>query len=62
MNIQGKVNSAKIYTDNVDKASLSQIYNMLNNPSFANTNIAIMPDVHLGRGSVVGFTMTCNDW
>ena len=21
-----------------------------------------MPDVHLGRGSVVGFTMTCNDF
>jgi tRNA-splicing ligase RtcB (3'-phosphate/5'-hydroxy nucleic acid ligase) len=62
MKIQGKVNSATIHTDNVDEASLSQIYNMLNIPCFANTDIVIMPDVHLGRGSVVGFTMTCNNY
>ncbi len=61
MNIQGKVNSATIYTDNIDGAALSQIYNMLNIPCFANTHIAIMPDVHLGKGSVVGFTMTLNN-
>lgn len=62
MEIQGKVNSATIYTENIDESSLSQIYNMLNNPCFANSNIAIMPDVHLGRGSVVGFTMTFNNY
>jgi len=60
MEIQGKYNTAKIHTDNIDEASLSQVYNMLNNPCFADTNIAIMPDVHMGRGSVVGFTMTFN--
>ncbi len=62
MKIQGRVNSATICTDNIDKASLSQVYNMLNIPCFANTHIAIMPDVHLGRGSVVGFTMTFNNY
>jgi tRNA-splicing ligase RtcB (3'-phosphate/5'-hydroxy nucleic acid ligase) len=60
MEIQGKYNTATIHTDNIDEASLSQIYNMLNNPCFADTKIAIMPDVHLGKGSVVGFTMTFN--
>lgn len=62
MEIQGKYNTAHIHTDNIDEASLNQIYNMLSNPSFSNTNIAIMPDVHLGKGSVVGFTMTCNNY
>jgi tRNA-splicing ligase RtcB len=62
MNIQGKVNSATIYAHTIDEASLSQIYNMLNNPGFTNSNIAIMPDVHLGHGTVVGFTMTFNSY
>lgn len=60
MNIQGKYNSATIHTDNIDESCLGQVYNMLNNPGFANANIAIMPDVHMGKGSVVGFTMTFN--
>ena len=62
MIIQGKVNTAKIYTDNIDEESLKQIYNILNNPCFENTNIAIMPDVHMGKGTVVGFTMTFNSY
>ncbi len=62
MKIQGKYNSATVFTDNIDKASLNQLYNMLNIPCFDDSNIAVMPDVHLGRGSVVGFTMTCNDF
>ena len=62
MIIQGKVNKAVIYTENIDDESLKQIYNMLNNPCFENTDIAIMPDVHMGKGSVVGFTMTFNSF
>jgi RNA-splicing ligase RtcB len=62
MKIQGKYNSATVFTDNIDKASLNQLYSMLNIPCFADSKIAVMPDVHLGRGSVVGFTMTCNDF
>ncbi len=49
MNIQGKVNTATIYTDNIDGTALSQICNMLNIPCFANAHIAIMPDVHLAK-------------
>jgi len=58
MNIQGKYNSAEIFTDNVDGEAIRQIYNMLNNPGFADSHIAIMPDVHVGKGAVVGFTMS----
>ncbi|KOR33153.1 hypothetical protein TI05_02765 [Achromatium sp. WMS3] len=62
MEIRGKYNTAHIFTDNIDEAALSQIYNMLNIPCFDNCRIAIMSDVHLGKGSVVGFTMTFNNF
>lgn len=60
--IKGKYNKAVIYTDRLDDDATSQIYNMLNNPAFCNTEIAIMPDVHIGKGSVVGFTMKGNGY
>lgn len=62
MEIQGKYNKATIFTNNIDEESIAQVYNMLNNPSFANSQIAIMPDVHVGKGSVVGFTMQINEY
>lgn len=62
MKIQGKYNEAIIYSDEIDNAALTQIYSMLNNPSFSNSKIRIMPDVHFGKGSVVGFTMQLNEF
>lgn len=62
MKIQGKYNEAIIYADELDNAALTQIYGMLNIPSFADSSIRIMPDVHFGKGSVVGFTMTLNEY
>lgn len=62
MKIQGKYNEAIVYTDLIDNDSLNQIYAMLNIPAFANSKIRIMPDVHCGKGSVVGFTMTMNEY
>ncbi len=62
MELQGKYNKAFIYTDNADEESIRQIYSMLNNPGFADTRIAVMPDVHVGKGSVVGFTMKFNGY
>lgn len=58
MEILGKYNSATIYADDIDSDALTQLYNMLNIPASENTSIRIMPDVHVGKGSVVGFTMT----
>jgi len=58
MKLQGRYNVAEIFTDNIDEMCISQIYNLLNNPGMVDGNIAIMPDVHVGKGSVVGFTMT----
>ncbi len=62
MEIIGRYNTAKIYTENIDTEAISQIYQMLNIPAFADTQIRIMPDVHCGNGSVVGFTMTMNEF
>jgi tRNA-splicing ligase RtcB (3'-phosphate/5'-hydroxy nucleic acid ligase) len=62
MDIIGRYNTAKVYTDIVDSETLSQIYQLLNIPAFADTQIRIMPDVHYGSGAVVGFTMTMNEF
>ena len=62
MTIQGKYNSAEIFTENIDEESIRQIYNILNNPGFVDSQIRIMPDVHAGKGSVIGFTMSFNDY
>lgn len=48
----------KIYTENVDPVAVNQIYNLLAQPTFADSKVRIMPDVHVGSGCVVGFTAT----
>lgn len=62
MELHGKYNKALIHTDNADKESVRQIYSLLNNPGFADTQISVMPDVHIGKGAVVGFTMKFNGY
>lgn len=59
--IQGKYNTAKIFTDNVDDATRSQVKNLLDQPSVQNSVIRIMPDCHAGAGCVIGTTMTISD-
>ncbi len=62
MEITGRFNSAKVFTDVMDAEATSQIYQLLNIPAFAGSQIRIMPDVHYGSGAVVGFTMTMNEY
>jgi len=59
--IQGKYNTAKIFTDNVENAVTTQIYNMLNLEFIKGSKICIMPDVHSGKGCMVGITLTITD-
>ncbi|MCY9737495.1 RtcB family protein [Paenibacillus alvei] len=54
--VQGKFSTAKIFTDNVEQSALSQIYELLNQKAFEGAKIRIMPDVHSGKGCVIGFT------
>lgn len=59
--VKGKFNTAKIFTDNVDNETISQVMNILNQESLENTKIRIMPDCHAGSGCVIGTTMTIRD-
>lgn len=58
--IKGKFTTAKIFIDNVEEEAINQIYKFVNNSSFTEP-VAIMPDTHAGKGSVVGFTMPLNE-
>jgi len=59
--IQGKYNTAKIFTDNIESSAISQIHNLLNQSFVEGSKIRIMPDVHAGAGCTIGTTMTITD-
>lgn len=61
MEICGKYGSAKVFTDVIDQPSISQIYNLLNQPFVDGCKVRMMPDVHAGVGCVVGTTMEVRD-
>ena len=46
----------KIFTDNIDDKALEQIDLLLEQDAFKDSKIRIMPDVHAGKGCVIGFT------
>ena len=57
----GKYNKTKVFTDNIDSETISQIISLLNQPFVENQQLRIMPDCHAGMGCVVGTTMTLKD-
>ncbi len=59
--LKGKYNTAKIFTDVVDEASISQVLLLLNQEFVSGSRIRLMPDVHAGAGCTVGTTMTIAD-
>lgn len=59
--LRGKHNNAKVFTDNIDQNAIAQIIAMLNQPYMDDSRIRIMPDVHAGVGCVIGTTMTIKD-
>lgn len=59
--LQGKYNSAKVFTDVIDENATSQIITLLNQPMAKGEQIRIMPDVHAGSGCTIGTTMTVSD-
>ena len=58
---QGQYASCKVFTDAVDGMVVQQIYEFLNSPAFEGCSIRIMPDVHAGKGAVIGFTAPLSD-
>lgn len=59
--LTGKYNSCKIFTDNVDETTISQINTLLDQEFIKDNKIRIMPDTHAGEGCVIGTTMTITD-
>ena len=54
--LRGKYNTAKVFTDNVDSETISQVINLLNQDFVSGCKIRIMPDCHAGASCVIGFT------
>jgi RNA-splicing ligase RtcB len=46
----------KIFTDNIDDKAVELINLLLEQDAFKDSKIRIMPDVHAGKGCVIGFT------
>lgn len=61
LELKGKYNKCKVYTDIVDNTTISQLTNLMNQESVKDSKIRIMPDCHAGKGCVVGTTMTLKD-
>lgn len=59
--LNGKYNSAKIFTDLIDQTAVAQIIEFCNQEFSEDSKIRVMPDVHAGMGATIGFTMTVTD-
>jgi len=58
MKITGTYNTAVVFNDQLDNESRNQILEFCNQELFRNARIRIMPDVHAGKGCVIGYTAT----
>ena len=59
--LNGKYNSAEVFTEVIDQSAISQIIELCNQPFSQGARIRIMPDVHAGAGCTIGTTMTITD-
>ena len=51
----------KIFTKNIEEEAIKQINELLEQEVFKNSKVRIMPDVHAGKGCVIGFTGDLGD-
>jgi len=59
--LQGKYNSARVFTDNIEPEAAAQIIRLLNQEFAKGSRVRFMPDCHAGAGCTVGTTMTVTD-
>lgn len=55
------MNDIILYANNVEPQAVNQVYETAKTPAFKGQKIRIMPDVHSGKGCVIGFTSTYTD-
>lgn len=61
MELTGKFSSAKVFTTEINEETVAQIQRLLDHPFSEGSKIRIMPDAHIGKGAVVGTSMTFQD-
>jgi len=59
--IEGRFNTAKVFTDLVEEGAIVQIKSLCDQEYTKDSRIRIMPDVHEGVGCTIGTTMTITD-
>ncbi|MCL2812056.1 MAG: RtcB family protein [Clostridia bacterium] len=59
--IDGKYNTALVFTDELEEAARAQIQALCSQAFCEGSKIRIMPDVHAGAGCTIGTTMTIGD-
>ena len=59
--VKGKYNTAKVFTEVIDEASIAEIITLCNQEFTKESKIRLMPDVHAGAGCTIGTTMTITD-
>ena len=61
LEVKGKYNTAKVFTDNVETEAIEQLRELCDQPFVEGCKVRIMPDTHKGAGSVIGFTANLGD-
>ena len=59
--IVGQFNTAKCFTSQLEDMAAEQVKTVCDTEAFAASKIRIMPDVHAGKGCVIGFTADLGD-
>lgn len=59
--VKGTYTTALVFTDHVEEYALAQIKQCCDHEAFQDCNIRVMPDVHPGKVSVIGFTSTIGE-
>ena len=56
--IKGKHNEAQVYAKALESSCENKIRQYLDHHAFSDTKVRIMPDVHVGKSTVIGWTAT----
>jgi len=58
IHVKGKHNEALVFAKALETTCENKIRQYLDHPAFAGTKVRIMPDVHVGKSTVIGWTAT----
>jgi RNA-splicing ligase RtcB len=60
--VKGRHNEALVFAKALESTCENKIRQYLDHPAFEGTKVRIMPDVHLGKSTVIGWTATYSDF